>query len=171
MTTQNIDLVAGTRITLGGVGSDYALDMLNKGTGYQQSAKINFGANWADQYNVWLTTTLQSAPTAGATMDLWIGYSASGTAGTDNWGGCSGAYGVYTGNNSDAATSVLQLDRIGSLVLSAATSTQKGVVGSFTPRAQYGYVVWYNGSGQTTHASTAGTLTFEAVTSRIEAAV
>jgi hypothetical protein len=150
MTTQNVDLVAGTKITLGTNTDTYTMTMKNLGAVYRQSAKIDFGANWAEVYHAILVTKFGSAPTAVLTMDLFIGYSDSGTAATNNWANCTGGDAAYTGYNSDPAQSVLQLDRIGSLVLAAVAGPQEGIVGSFTPRARYGYLVWRNLSGQTT---------------------
>ena len=51
MTTQIVDLVAGTKITLGTNTDTYALTMKNKGAVYAQSAKIDFGAT-----GTWSTT-------------------------------------------------------------------------------------------------------------------
>jgi hypothetical protein len=172
MATQNVDLIAGTKITLGTNSDTYLLTMKNLGAVYQQSAKIDFGANWASLYNVILSNKFGSAPTAGLTMDLWIGYSDSGTAATNNWASCTGADAAYTGLNTDPAASVLRLDRIGSMKLSNHVGPQTGIVGSFTPRARYGYLVWLNGSGQTTtNVDADHQIQLWPVLDRIEAAV
>ena len=87
------------------------------------------------EYHAVLVTKFGAAPTAGLTVDLWIGYSDSKTAGTNNWGNCTGADAAYTGySGGTAAQSVLQLDRIGSLKLDANAGPQEGIVGSFVPR-------------------------------------
>jgi len=182
MSTQLLDLVASTRIRLGGTGSDYSLDLPNKGVGYQQSVKFNLGANWSERYNVWITTCLTSAPAATVrpTMDLWIGYSDSATAGTNNWGNCTGAYGAYYGygsTNADAAMGVQQLDKIGTVILSNISTVQTGFVGAFTPKSQYAYVVWYNNSSVATRPEDVGGVviaqfvTIVPVTGRLEAPV
>jgi hypothetical protein len=151
MTTQLLDRVPGTPITLGTNSNTAVLTMKNKGAVYAQSAKFDFGANFAGDWYADLLTKFGSAPTANLYVDLWIGYSGSATAGTDNWGGCTGADGAYSGySGGTAAQSLLQLDYLGRMPLDANT-TQQGRVGpAFTPKNRYGYVVWYNASGQTT---------------------
>jgi hypothetical protein len=106
-------------------------------------------------------------------MKLWIGYSGSATAGTDNWAGCTGADASYAGySGGTAAQSVLQLDFVGQLILDANAGPQQGRVGSFVPKNRYGYLVWYNGSGQTTtNVDTDHQVCLRPVDARAEAAV
>lgn len=172
MTTQLVDLVPGTKITLGTNSDTYSMTMKNLGAVYRQSAKIDFGATWAQMYNVILVTKFGAAPTAGLTMDMWIGFSDDATAANANWGGCTGSDAAYTGySGGTAAVSVLQLDRIGSLKLDANVGPQEGIVGSFVPRARYGYLVWGNLSGQTTtNVDADHQVKIEPVNARIEAA-
>jgi hypothetical protein len=172
VTTQLVDLVPGAKITLGTNSDAYALTMKNQGAVYRQSAKIDFGANWDMEYHAALKTKVGGTPAAGNTVDLWIGFSDDATAGNNNWANCTGADGAYSGySGGSAAQSVLQLDRIGSLKLDANAGPQEGIVGSFVPRARYGYIVWYNGSGQTTtNVDADHQVQLLPVTPRIEAA-
>jgi hypothetical protein len=172
MTTQIVDLVPATRITLGSNTDTVLLTMKNLGAVYQQSAKFDLGANWHRIYNVRLVNKFGSAPTAGLTCRLWIGFSTSGTAATDNVGGCTGADGSYAGySGGTAAQSLLQLDPIGQLILDANAGPQAGVVGSFVPRSRYAYVVWGNLSGQTTtNVDADHQVQIDPVDDRIEAA-
>ena len=173
MTTQLVDLVPGTPITLGSNSNTALLTLKNLANGsYVQSAKFDVGANFAQEFAAWLATKFAAAATAGNTVRVWIGYSASATAGTANWANCTGADGAYTGySGGTAAQSVLQLDFVGQLILDA-NATQAGRVGSFVPRQRYGYVVVLNGSGQAlTNVDADHTLTLQPIDARIEAAV
>lgn len=151
MTTQIVDLVPVARITLGSNSDTALMTLKNLGAVYQQSAKFDLGATMHSAYNVRLVNKFGSAPTAGLTCKVWIGFSSNATAATDNVGGCSGADGAYTGySGGTAAQSLLQLDFVGQLILDANAGPQAGIVGSFVPRGRYAYLVWGNLSGQTT---------------------
>jgi hypothetical protein len=172
MTTQLVDLVPGMRQTLGTNSDTAALTMRNLGAVYQQSAKLDLGANFHQKYNVRLRNKFASGPTAGNTMKVWVGFSSSATAGTDNSGNCTGTNTSYTGySGGSAAQSVLQLDFVGQLILDANAGPQDGIIGSFEPRARYCYFVWQNASGQTTYDSDADhQLILDPVDARVEAA-
>jgi hypothetical protein len=170
--TQLVVLVPGTLITLGTNSNTYAMTMKNLGAVYRESAKIDFGAQFSQEYHVHLQTKFGSAPTAGLTMRIWVGFSSSGTAATDNWANLTGADAAYSGySGGTAAQSVLQLDFVGQLILDANT-TQSGRVGSFVPKQRYGSIVWGNLSGQTTtNVDADHVLTLTPINARIEAAV
>jgi hypothetical protein len=151
MTTQLVDLVPATRITLGSNTDTALLTMKNLGAVYQQSAKFDLGANFHSLYNVRLLTKFGSAPTASNVMKLWVGFSTSATAATDNVGSCTGSDAAYTGySGGTAVVSLLQLDFVGQMILDANAGPQDGYVGQFVPKARYCYMVWGNLSGQTT---------------------
>ena len=151
MTTQLVDLLPASRITLGTNTDTAALTMKNLGAVYEQSAKLDLGVNFHSEYNVRLMTKFGSAPTAGLTMKLWVGFSSSVTAATDNVGGCTGSDAAYTGySGGTAIQSLQQLDFVGQLILDANVGPQDGIMGSFVPRSRYCYFVWGNLSGQTT---------------------
>jgi hypothetical protein len=118
---------------------------------YWQSAKLDLGnANGcvAQAYNLRLNVDLAATPTAGNQISFWWCPSDSGTAGTDNAGGCSGADATYAGYSSNAAASVNQLQFIGSFICTTQTSTQSGIVqGLLIPNDRYGSLVMVNNSG------------------------
>ncbi len=123
---------------------------------YRQSAKIDLMGsglgspnNPAQEYEVKIMLTYGSAPTAGSdNVQLWVGYSDSATAATDNDGGCSGSDASYAGySGGTAAQSIYQLDRIGVMALDSSTSQQSQTF-SFSPKNRYCYFVLCNNSAQ-----------------------
>ena len=83
----------------------------------RQGAKADLGATRARRYAVTARIEYASAPTDGDIVDIYMGPSLSGTAGTANPGGLTGADAAYTGTaGSTLAESLLQLDFIGSLM-------------------------------------------------------
>lgn len=89
---------------------------------------------------------MQSAPTAGNQMNIYLGFSKNSTAGNENPGGLTGAD-ASVGN----ADQLPQLVFAGSIILSNALGTgvqrQRMIV---VPKAEYVIVVFQNSSGQTT---------------------
>lgn len=161
MTQQLIQLNIGSALTLDDATTPaLTLTSLTNGS-YRQSAKIDllgsgFGSpnNPAQLYQVYASITFGSAPSANTNMQVWVGFSDSATAGTDNCGNCSGADGSYAGySGGSAAVSILQLDFVGQMTLDANTGAQGDYVGSFSPRNRYCYFVVYNNSGQTLGSS------------------
>jgi hypothetical protein len=153
MATQETLWKPSTVITLGTNADTYAMTMKNLAAVYRQSVKIDFGASfWQWEYLVKLINTFGVAPTAGTTwMELWIGWSSSGTAGTDNPGGLVGTDSAYAGySGGTAAVSKQQLESIGSPTLDVNVGPKEMIVGVITPRERYGLIVWGNLSGQTT---------------------
>lgn len=69
------------------------------------------------EYRVKLVMQFTAAPTDGKEVEVWLGQSSSGTAGTDNPGGLSGTDAAYT------ITQRFQLQYAGSLVGSNAIGT------------------------------------------------
>lgn len=121
----------------------------------RQSDKLDLGAVRGVAYNVSADFEMAATPTAGAVIELWWAPSSSGTAGTDNPGGVSGADGSYAGYSSNLAASVVQLQFIGNFICTAqATATvQKAFVGVLCPTMRYGTLVVYNKSGAAFHSS------------------
>jgi len=179
MTTQNIDLVSNGWLPFGdpATAPNTALNMSSMAGGasgdYRQSAKKDLGSPFSEVYHAYLIINFLTAPTAGGTLDLFVGFSDSAVAGTNNWGNCSGVDGAYTGYaGGTAASGVLQLDRVGALVVSPVAGQQIGLVGSFIPRAQYMYLVIYNNTSLSTIAGIANhKLILLPVTARVEAPV
>ncbi len=149
MATQIIDIIPGTPITLGTNSNTYTWTIKNLANGsYIQSPKIDFGANLPVVVKARLSHKFASAPAAGTTMKLWIGYSSSATAGTDNPGNCTGVDGAYTGwSGGTAAQSLIQLDFVGQLTMDVNVGPQLSAIFEFAPSLRYGVLVLLNGSG------------------------
>lgn len=121
---------------------------------YRQSAKFDFGENWATEYQARMAVELAATPTAGRTINLYLAYSQSATAGTGNAGNASGADAAYTGYSSNAAASVLQMHHISSMVVTAqATATVQVIEGwTFRPRGRYASLIQHNDSNAAYHS-------------------
>ena len=120
--------------------------------GYEQSAKCDLTANRDLEYMVEMTVETDTDATAGGTIDVYAGYSDSVTAGTGNPAGLSGTEAAYAGGSGGtAATGVMLLEFVGSLVLQntndADAQPQVGVIGVITPKKRYMMIVIHNQSG------------------------
>lgn len=116
-----------------------------------QSAKVDLGAIYADEYGCVACIEMQvAAATDGATVDFYWNHSGIVTAGTGNMGAASGAAAAYTGYSADLATALRQLTRIGSLTLTddAVDSIQVGFVGILRPIHRWGSLIVVNNAGQ-----------------------
>ncbi len=81
------------------------------------SAYSGVAGRRAERFAVTLRIEFATAPADGDTVDLYFGPSLSGTAGTANPGGLTGADADYTGTaGSTLPESLLQLDFVGSLI-------------------------------------------------------
>lgn len=120
----------------------------------RQSDKVDLGATRAEIYEVVAALEIAATPTAGNVVEFWWAPSPSGTAGTANPGGVSGADAAYAGYSSNLDASIKQLQFIGDFVCTAqATGTvQIARVGSFAPKHRYGTLVVYNKSGAALHS-------------------
>ena len=89
------------------------------------------------------------AAVAGTTVDLYAGFSASSTAATGNPAGLTGADAAYAGVVS-LATSLPQLVKIGSMIMTAsiATTPQLQFIGYFVAPEQYACFVVVNNTAQ-----------------------
>lgn len=147
---------SGTTKTFKSSGGDAAITTASLANGsFRQSVKLDLGATRAEWYDVYADVEMAATPTSGATVDLYWAPSSSATAGTDNGANVTGTDAAYTGYSSNASASVLQLQNIGCLFLTAqATSTvQKGYVGRFSPAQRYGSLVVGNNGGSAFHSS------------------
>lgn len=122
----------------------------------RESDQLDFTANLDLEYVVGVSMEFATAPASGTTLDLYMGWSNSGTAATNNPGGLTGSDADYTGTAGDSLDdSLKQLDYLGSMVLTADATTTVQIdtaVATFTPRARYGILVVHNNSGVTTHS-------------------
>lgn len=115
----------------------------------RQSAKLDFTANIDLEYVLGASIEFATAPAAGETIDFYLGYSNSGTAGTNNPGGLSGSDAAYTGYSSNLDESLKQLVYLGSMVATVQATTTVQIdtaIATFTPRARYGSLVVVNNS-------------------------
>ena len=116
---------------------------------FRQSAKFDFGENWAQLYQARAAFEMAATPTAGRTINCWLAYSQSATAGNGNSGNASGSDAAYTGYSSNAAASVLQLHQISAFVLTgqAAATVQEIEGWAFEPKGRYACLILQNDGG------------------------
>lgn len=122
-------------------------------TAARQSAKVDLGADFAEEYDVRAAFELAATPTAGEVIELYWAPSNSATAGTANPGSASGSDAAYTGYGTLSAA-VKQLMRIGTFVCTAnaTTTVQVAYCGRFRPGHRYGSLVVKNESGAAFHS-------------------
>ena len=121
----------------------------------RQSAKFDLGANRAALYQLQAAIEIAATPTAGEVIEFYIGWSDDATAANGNPGGLSGSDAAYSGYSSNLDASLLQLDRVGTMVVTAqATGTVQIAtnLGLVVPRARYGTLVVVNRSGAALHS-------------------
>jgi len=146
-----IQITQGTAIVWGesgasGVTATLSLNNLANGAA-QQGASVDLGANWEDEYTAILAIETGTAPTAGNTYELYLGYSHDNT----NWPAkLTGSNGAYTLGTSDA-----NLRQIGTpavtLTVTADGNTVLIQTGSIIrPRGRYVAPLVDNNSGQAT---------------------
>lgn len=123
-------------------------------TAGRQSAKVDLGANWAQQYHVRAAFEFAATPVAGDVVELYWAPSNSATAGTGNAGNATGADAAYAGYSSNLAASVRQLLLIGVFICTAqATGTiQVGEIGILSPPDRYGSLIVKNEAGAAFHS-------------------
>ncbi len=129
-------------------------------TGFRQSAKIDLGALWARSYRGRVVFEFAATPVAGQTVELWWGESLSGTAGTGNPANLTGSDAAYSGYSSNGGASIVQLARIGFVIVTAQATTtlQVAIVqGLLRPTMRYGILVVYNRSGAAFHSAVVNT--------------
>ena|SRR3990167_9687510 len=130
-----------------------ALASLANNTAWQ-TAKFDFGTLRSP---MWAKAALEFAatPTAGNVVELWIGYSDSGTAANGNPANLTGSSAAYSGYSSNLDASIKQLDFIGEFVCTAQATATVQVAkasGLFIPKSRYGILVVYNKSGAAIHS-------------------
>lgn len=143
---------AGTSLT--GAARTHALNLSGLAAGsYRQSAKIDFGRLFADEWLMVAAIEPVSAPAAAGTdpagtVRFYLGYSNNATAAQNNSANLSGADAAYVGYGAaaaDAAEAVKQLEEVGFIPATADADTHVGVVGVFRPLMRYAsLVVWNN---------------------------
>lgn len=125
-------------------------------TAARQSEKIDLqreatNTRVARLYRVSMSIEFAVAPASGELVDLYVGFSHSGTAATGNPGGLSGSDAAYTGTAGDTLDdSLKQLRYVGSLIATsdATTVVQIQQVGFFVPEGRYAMFVVDNNTSQ-----------------------
>lgn len=139
-----------------GTPTDVQLDLTSLADGSaRQSAKVDLGAIRAPAYHVRCAFEMAATPTAGDIIELYWAPSGSGTAGTANPGGVSGADAAYSGYSSNLADSVKQLIYIGAFVCTVQVTTTVQIAevqGMLVPPERYGSLVVKNESGAAFHS-------------------
>jgi hypothetical protein len=133
-----------------GTDADIDLGALGISGVARQSVKLDLGsANLDIEYEMMAYIEWHSAPTAGGTVDFYLGWSDNATAGSNNPANLSGTDAVFQGYGADTASgteALKQLDYVGSLVATADADVQVGSVGMFAPKARYVCLVVVNNS-------------------------
>jgi len=115
----------------------------------REGAKADLGATRAAKYAVRVGIEFDVAPTAGKTVEFYWSASHSGTAGTGNDGGCTGADADYKNGEENEWCAQLLLMGILKVTNDAATTVQYATINNgFVPPQRYGQVVVKNKGGQ-----------------------
>lgn len=117
-----------------------------------QSAKVDLGAHFAQEYAVVALIEMQvAAATAGSVVELYWSASPSATAANANMGAASGSAAAYSGYSADLSDAVKQLIFIGAMTMTddAVDSAQIGMVGILRPPHRHGSLIVKNETGQT----------------------
>jgi hypothetical protein len=113
--------------TVSGLTRTHQIDLTSlAAAAARQGDKADLGATRAAKYNVFAAAefTTTSGTLSGEKVDIWLGFSPSGTAGNANPGGLTGADAAYTGTAGDSlADSIKQLEFAGSLITTTDDTT------------------------------------------------
>lgn len=120
--------------------------------GAQQSAKADLTVNRDVEYKIEVSVETDTDATIGGTIDVYVGWSDSATAGTGNPAALSGTDSGYTGGTGGALVDALKLlEFVGSLSLQGTEDAdgvpQVGQIGIISPKARYLMIVVVNNSG------------------------
>jgi hypothetical protein len=113
----------------------------------RESDKITFPTNLDLEYILGASIEFATAPTAGETVDFYMGWSNSATAATNNPGGLTGSDADYAGYSTNLADSLKQLSYLGTMVATVQATTTVQIdtaIATFVPRAQHGILVVVN---------------------------
>jgi hypothetical protein len=152
----DIVLKLGTNKVFQSSGGDAAITLTSLASNAaRQSVKLDLGATFSARYACFMDIELTTAPTAGERVELWLAWSWTATAGSDNPGGVSGTDAAYKAAEEDEWKK--QLDFAGSLIATADGSTviQRQLAGIVDAKARYLSVVVVNKSGVAFHSTAA----------------
>jgi len=110
-------------------------------TGGAQSIKSDLGATRAERMLLRLQLVFGTAPTAGGTLDVFVGFSTTSSATVGNPANLSGSDAAYSGYTNDAQHAKQHLCFVGVFYACATTVAQVADIGVFTPLDRYGMVV------------------------------
>lgn len=135
---------------------DVQLDLTSLSSGsYRQSASIDFGVNREVLYAVQMAVEMETDPTAGETIDLYMAFSSDNSNWSAGVSGSDSAYSGYSGGT--AANGVKNMLYLGSLVLDALNDLDDVqidmAIGYFIPVQRYGVLVVGNTSSVAIHAT------------------
>lgn len=135
------------------VGTIQDVDMNFTGTGgiasgeARESDKVDLGDGsdiWSPEYTIMVCMEFFTAPTTGTSIDFYWGPSTQITAANGNPGFLTGVDSDYTGSPATLAEGLSQLDRIGSLMVTADVEFHIGQAGTFSPKTRHGILVIHN---------------------------
>jgi len=136
--------------TVSGLARTHQIDLTSvSAAASRQGAKADLGATRAAKYNVLVAIEFASAAASDETVDFYLAFSPSATAGNANPAGCTGADAAYTGTSGDSlADSIKQLEYIGSMTTTAdnTTTVQYQKVGEIYATGRYASPVVVNNS-------------------------
>ena len=146
-----IQITQGTAIVWGesgasGVTAVLSLNNLASGSA-RQGAAVDLGANWEDEYIAILAIETGTAPTAGNTYELYLGWSFNNTT----WPAkLTGSDGAYTLGTSDANLRQIGTPAVVLVVTNDADTLLVQASGIIRPRGRYVVPMVDNNSGQAT---------------------
>lgn len=121
----------------------------------RQSAKFDFLDDRPPMIMLSAALEFAATPTAGKTIEFYIAYSLSATAGQANPGNVTGIDSAWTGYNANVDTSKVHFERIGVMPVTANITPIIQVatgIGFFIPKTRYASLVVVNKSGAAFHS-------------------
>ena len=149
MLPDKIQITQGTAIVWGesgasGVTHTLSLDALANGAA-RMGASADLGANYDDEYLVYLVAETGTAPTAGTTVDLYLVCSNDGT----NWPGkVSGSDAAYTLGTSNANLKQAGNPVVSLIATNDTNTTLRQAPVIWRPRGRYVVPIFFNKLGQ-----------------------
>lgn len=137
--TGNNDLSNGTPTVV-----DLSLSSIASGAA-KNSDQLDLGTTRARTYHLIAALEFFSAPGAGETVDFYWSPSFNSSVAVGNPGHSDGIDGAYTGDGGGTvAESVLQMQYIGTMILTDLVGVQIADIGMFHPNARYGQLIIVN---------------------------
>ena len=147
-----------TKKSIKSVGGDAAITLASLANGSaRQAAKLDLGATRAERYRIFAQLEFGANPNAGGHVNIYAGYSDSGTPNANNPANLSGTDAAYAGYSSNKDDALQHLEHVGTLVTTgdATPTVQAAECGDFSPLDRYVCFVIDNQSGAALHSSDA----------------